>query len=76
MMGEKLERIEKIGIKFLGREGKGGGVGEGGVPKQSKTHYSLDALTLYYIIYDKVIKSRELEIKGILFEPLLIKTQR
>ena len=49
MMGEKLERIEKIGIKFLGREGKGGGVGEGGVPKQSKIHYSLDALTLYYI---------------------------
>ena len=27
MMGEKLERIEKIGIKFLGREGKGGGLG-------------------------------------------------
>ena len=45
MMDKKLERIEKIGINFLGRVG----VGEGGVPKQSKTHYSLDTLTLYYI---------------------------
>ena len=33
MMGEKLERIEKIGIKFLGREGKGGGGWGGWCPK-------------------------------------------
>ena len=36
MMGKKLERIEKIGFSFFGWVG----VGEGGVPKRSKTHHS------------------------------------
>ena len=50
MMGKKFERIEKIGIF----EGVGGGVGEGGVSKRSKTHYLCVCFILFFSVLEKL----------------------